>query len=188
MARNAVSGSDSSFEKFKAIQKWYEKVQAAGGDGQNFYIQYYATMQLEDPGNARKYSMAGGGVVGSVGLGYEFFEASLVYASVPRMYFGLDSTAYRELTVSPNLPSDMEYLTISNLMFYDVTYDMKATDEKVQIFNVRGNGEEQVVKVMFKESEGKKIYLNNKEIKDTISENGYITVTIPFEACIVEMR
>lgn len=188
MARNAVSGANSSFEKFKTIQKWYEKVQAAGGDGQNFYIQYYTTMQLEDPGNARKYSMAGGGVVGSVGLGYEFYEASLVYASVPRMYFGLDSTAYRELTVAPNLPSDLEYLTISNLMFYDVTYDMKATDEKVQIFNVRGNGEEQVVKVMFKESEGKKIYLNNKEIKDTVSENGYITVTIPFEACTVEMR
>lgn len=188
MARNNVLGANNSFARFKAIQKWYEKVQAAGGEGQNFYIQYYATMQLEDPGNARKYSMAGGGVVGSVGLGYEFYEASLVYASVPRMYFGLDSTAYRELTVSPNLPDDLDYLTISNLMFYDVTYDMKVSDNKVQIFNVRGNGEEQTVKIMLKEEKGKEVYLNNKKIADTISENGYVTVTIPFEACTVEMK
>lgn len=188
MARNNVLGADSSFARFKAIQKWYEKVQAAGGEGQNFYIQYYANMQLEDPGNARKYSMAGGGTVGSVGLGYEFFEASLVYASVPRLYFGLDSTAYRELTVAPNLPKDLDYLTISNLMFYDVTYDMKATDNRVQIFNVRGNGEKQTVKVRFKASNGKNVYLNNKKVDDAISENGYVTVIIPFEACTVEIK
>ena len=145
-------------------------------------------MQLEDPGNASKYSMAGGGVVGSVGLGYEFYEASLVYASVPRLYFGLDSTSYRELTVSPNLPSDLDYLTISNLMFYDVVYDMKVSDDKVQIFNVRGNGEEQTVKVMFKEEKGKTVYLNNKKVTDAVSENGYVTVKVPFEACTVEMK
>ena len=188
MARNNVLGADSSFARFKAIQKWYEKVQAAGGEGQNFYIQYYANMQLEDPANARKYSMTGGGTVGSVGLGYEFYEASLVYASVPRLYFGLDSTAYRELTVAPNLPKDLDYLTISNLMFYDVTYDMKATDNRVQIFNVRGNGEKQTVKVRFKASNGKNVYLNNKKVDDAILENGYVTVIIPFEACTVEIK
>jgi hypothetical protein len=104
------------------------------------------------------------------------------------MYLGLDSTAYRELTVSPNLPDDLDYLTISNLMFYDVTYDMKVSDNKVQIFNVRGNGEEQTVKIMLKEEKGKEVYLNNKKIADTISENGYVTVTIPFQACTVEMK
>ena len=188
MARNSVLGANDSFKQFKTIQKWYEKVLAAGGEGQNLYIQYYASMQLENPEKAPQYSMAGGGTVGSVGLGYEFYEASLVYASVPRLYFGLDSTKYRELTVAPNLPDDLDYLTISNLMFYGVTYDMKASDNKVKIFNVRGNGEQQTIKVTFKEEKGRQVYLNNKKIDDAILENGYVTVTVPFEACTVEIK
>lgn len=65
---------------------------------------------------------------------------------------------------------------------------MKVSDNKVQIFNVRGNGEEQTVKVMLKEEKGKEVYLNNKKIANAISENGYVIVTIPFEACTVEMK
>lgn len=188
LARNKVLGADQSFARFKAIQQWYEKVQAAGGEGQDFYIQYYVSKQVEEPENAPKYSMAGGGVVGSVGLGYEFYEASLVYASVPRMYFGLDSTSYRELTVCPNLPKELEYLTVANLMFYGVTYDLKVSDHTVHLFNVRGSGAEETVRVTFKAEEGKEVYLNNVKVDDAVTENGYITVIVPFEACVVEMK
>jgi heme-binding NEAT domain protein len=73
-------------------------------------------------------------------------------------------------------------------MFYGVTYDMKVTHNQVKIFNVSGNGQEQTVKVKFKAENGKKVYLNNKVVDNATSENGYITVTIPFKECTVEIK
>ena len=185
LARKAYKGNDDSFARFKKIQAWYEKVQAAGGEGTAFYNIYYSNLQAEE---GRKWRLAGNGRVGAVGLDAEFYESALLYATIPSLYFGLDSLKYNELTVIPDLPSSLEYMAMQNLRFYGAEYDLYVSDNKVVISGVDGGDGTQKVNVTLKAQDGKKVYVNGKERTDFVTKDGKITIQVNLEHCVVEIK
>ena len=56
MARAKVLGVDNAYERLKEIQAWYEKVQAAGGSGYQFYSAYYDALAKEANATEKKWS------------------------------------------------------------------------------------------------------------------------------------
>lgn len=184
IARYKYYGADNSFERFKDIQTWYEKVQAAGGRGYNFYRAYYAELQAE---YGSIYKPSGGGTVGAIGLDEEFYESSLLYATIPTTYFGLDSTKYHQLSVTPNVPTALDYMAMENLMFENVRYDLYVTDTGAVVSGIRGDATGKTVKFTFKDNGGK-VYVNGSETSDFVRAGGYITVELPLGQCFVEIK
>ncbi len=131
-AENAVNGPDASFAKLKNIQAWYEKVKAAGGTGTNFYRTFYTK---------RGIILQGGNSSGVLGLDKEFIEAAIVPAAIPVIFFGLGSTEYKTLNVTPNLPPALSFWKMENLMFAAIEYDLSIGPDFVQLNNV-GSGAE----------------------------------------------
>lgn len=186
LARKAYKGNDDSFARFKKIQAWYEKVQAAGGEGSAFYNMYYSNLLAE--GGGAKWRLSGNGQVGAVGLDAEFYESALLYATIPSLYFGLDSVKYNELTVVPDLPSSLEYMAMQNLRFYGAEYDLYVSENKVVISGVDGGDGTQKVNVTLKAQEGKKVYVNGKERTDFVTNDGKITIQVNLGHCVVEIK
>lgn len=185
LARKAYGGNDYSFKRFKGIQTWYEKVKAAGGEGMAFYNVYYGEMMAE---GGRKWKLSGNGSVGAVGLDYEFYESALLYATVPSLYFGLDSVKYNQLTVAPDLPADLSYMAMTNLRFYGAKYDLYVRDNKVVISGVRGGDGTAKANVTLKDKSNAKVYVNGKETTDFKRENGKINVVVDFGNCVIEVK
>lgn len=183
IARNTYGGADCSFERFKNIQKWYEKVMAVGGTGYDFYRAYYIRKQIE--GDGEYFTMAGGGTLGAIGLDFEFYESSMLYATIPTMYFGLDSTAYKELTIEPNIPSSLSYMLMENLRFYDIVYDLYVSNNKVIISGFKGDTGLKA-KITLK-TDGKSVFVNNQKVDGT-ELNGKTTVTIDFTHSVIEVK
>ena len=129
--------------------------------------------------------MAGGGTIGPVGVDEEFYEAALLYATVPYTYFGLDA-AFDTLKIAPNLPKEVKYLAMENLMFNDVRYDLYVTNSYAVISGVRGNTDGKV-QLTFKAEAGKKAYVNYQET-ECVAKDGYITVELPLAQCVVEIK
>lgn len=184
IARYKYYGPDNSFERFKGIQKWYEDVQTGGGSGENFYRTYYSGLISE---YGSMYKLSGAGTVGALGLDVEFYESSLLYATIPTNYFGLDSKKYHQLTVQPNVPSQLQYMAIENLMFENVRYDLYVTDTRAVMSGVRGDATGKTVKFVFRDS-GKKVFVNNQETNDFVKADGYIIVELPLGQCVVELQ
>lgn len=178
LARNKVYGADNSFARFKKIQSWYEEVKSYGGDDSSFYRAYYTQKKIETKDN--QYTLAGGGVVGAVGVDYEFFEASLLYATLPTIYFGIDCKDYKVLTVKPNLPSDLSYLKAYNFMFNNVVYNIKVTKNEVEISDVNKDATGLYINVILSGKEGKKVKVDGEKYNGFTYENGNYVVTIPF--------
>lgn len=183
LARDKYYGADNSFVRMKEIQQWYEKVQSAGGDGEDFYRYYYADMVAE---YGDVYSMAGGGTIGPVGLDYEFYEAALLYATIPYTYFGLDAK-FNCLEISPDLPSGLKYMAMENLMFNNVRYDLFVTNSSAVISGVRGQTDSKV-RLTFNIKEGQKVYVNYQETTNYTANNGTITLELPLGQCVVEIK
>ena len=130
VAENAVNGSDASFTKLKNIQSWYETVKAAGGTGANFYRSYYSRNGI---------ILQGGDSSGVLGLDYEFLEAEILITAIPTVFFGLSSTEYNVLNITPNLPSSLSYWKMENLAYADIYYDLSIGDNWVQINSIQGD-------------------------------------------------
>lgn len=130
VAENAVNGSDASFTKLKNIQSWYETVKAAGGMGANFYRSYYSRNGI---------ILQGGDSSGVLGLDYEFLEAEILITAIPTVFFGLSSTEYNVLNITPNLPSSLSYWKMENLAYADIYYDLSIGDNWVQINSIQGD-------------------------------------------------
>lgn len=184
LARNAYGGADASYKRLDSIRAWYEKVSAAGGSGYDFYRAYYVQRQVEDNGDA--YTMAGGGTLGAIGLDYEFYEASMLYAAVPAMYFGLDGTAYNTLSVAPNLPSSLSFMAMENLRFYGTVYDLFVSENKVIISGIAEPKDGLTVSVTLK-TDGKSVYVNGEKVDGT-ETNGKTTVTAALRNCVIEVK
>lgn len=126
-AELSVNGTDSAFTKLKRIQSWYEEVKEAGGTGTSFYRDYYVMEGIQPQGGNKS---------GVVGVDYEFIEATLLYASVPILFFGLDSTAVNTLSITPSLPENLTYWKMENLSYGDIVYDLSIGSDFVQINSV----------------------------------------------------
>lgn len=181
MARNIYAGANDSYERLKAMQSWYDDVKSYGGNGISFYDRYYLEKQIDPEIGGDCWTLQGGTRGnGAIGLDGEFYESALVYTSVPYMYFGLNSTKYKTLTIAPDLPDSVEWFALENLMFSKIPYDCYVTNDAVIISGVRGEVNGERVDVSLKEpSASYVVKVNGVETTDYRKENGKIIVNVP---------
>ena len=74
-----------------------------------------------------------------LGLDYEFLEAEILITAIPTVFFGLSSTEYNVLNITPNLPSSLSYWKMENLAYADIYYDLSIGDNWVQINSIQGD-------------------------------------------------
>ncbi len=130
VAENLVRGADATLAKLKNIQAWYEKIKAASGAGMGFYRSYYLGEGITPQGGP-----TGAGVVG---VDYEFIEAEILVTAIPTAFFGLSSTEYNVLNVTPNLPDGLDWWKMENLTYADALYDLTIGKDWIQLNSVSG--------------------------------------------------
>jgi hypothetical protein len=172
ISREKVYGIENTFARFKEIQTWYEKVKAAGGQGDMFYNAYYDPLgilvEAPDPGQ--------------VGLNFCFPEDAVLYASVPTVFFGLDATEFNTLDCSPNLPKALNYFKIENLMYKNVKYDLSVGNKFTQLNSVRGDTTNLSFRANLKKPTGKfSVYYNGNKITNYTVSNDKVVVTVPLK-------
>ncbi len=191
MSRMETYGTDDAFARLKGIQEWYEKVyDYYKNENQNpepfdFYWDYYK----EKVGITPQSGVHPGGGSGIVGVDGEFLENLLMIAAVPYGFFGIDTTDGKCLTVSPQLPEELDWWKIENLGFNRVKYDLSVYANAVRIDSVRGNADGLSIQVSLDEPKGSYgVYVNGVETKNFTEEDGKVIVTVPFASAIIEVR
>lgn len=185
LAQAAVN-KDTSFTRLKNIQQWYEKVQTAGGEGLDFYREYYKDIP--------DMPLQGNDTQGILGLDFEWLEAALLFAAVPDAYFGLSADYNNTLCVEPSLPTSLDFWKIENLTFSGYYYDLSIGHYFVEISNIleykNGSGSENAeIRIVFdKPSFDFKLYLDDKETSDYVISGDQLVITIPFEDIKVEIK
>lgn len=183
LARIKVLGVENAWARFKEIQKWYEDIKSAGGEGTRFYREYYDNLGDEEQ------CLQGGGTAGGLGLDEEFLENAILYATVPYGFFGLGSDGIGSLKVSPMLPSEQKFWEIENLMFNGAKYDLRITNSSVELWEVRGAKSGMTVTAQLKKPSGSfTVIVNGKETNDYTEKDGYLLVTFPFADGYVQIR
>ena len=180
MARVKTGGADNAFDRLKGIQSWYENVQrsaqeAGVGDTvshERFYRVYYSELGI---------GMQGWNTSGGVGLDAEFLESAAMYAAVPFGFFGIGSATTGVLSVSPSMPSSLDFWKIENMMFCGVKYDLTMTAHGIRIDAVRGNTTGLSVRVALPLSAGKTVYVDGIPTDYTV-EDGRAVLTVPMKA------
>ena len=187
----AAQSADSSYDKLKKLQAWYEKVKAAGGEGEQFYRVYYATTDIKLQGGT---DANGKDQNGLVGVDYEFLEAALLFSAVPDAYFGLDTEANGTLCFTPAMPADLSWLRMENLVFGGYYYDVTAGQNSREISNLHeytaGKGDANAkLKVTFTAPQGGyKVRFNGVVTDNYTEQNGIITVTVPLQNCKISVK
>ena len=183
MARLEVTGADDAFARLQAIQAWYKEVYdyyvANGSNPYDFYRYYYDNKGIQCQGM---------GTAGAVGLDREFLESALPLASVAYGFFGIDSVDGKTMSITPELPADLDYWKMENLAFNKVKYDLKIYGNAIQLSNVRGNVAGLNITVALNYAEGQHVYVNGVEVTDFVVENGKAIVTVAFGATVVEVK
>lgn len=187
MSRKAVYGVNDTFERLKGIQKWYEKVVEAGGEGLNFYSDYY--MYLED-GTGRYTLQQSGLTNGAIGLDTEFLESIMLINSVPNAFFGMSATEYNTVSFTNDLPDKLDWIKIDNLLYGGVRYSARLDKNSITIDKIKNNvSNGYKISFNFKEpSKNYKVYVDGKEVTDYTAANGTITVTTEFKETKVEIK
>jgi hypothetical protein len=119
MARLATLGPDDAWHRLSAITDWFDEVQAEGG-----YRKYYAK-----PGRG---SLQGGGVLGGLGIDYEFYESVLVPQVMLYGFLGFQPQI-DGFSIDPKLPKDWPSLTITRIAIHGLVLDISATHNSVRI-------------------------------------------------------
>lgn len=181
MSRIRVYGQDNAFDRLKEIQDWYEKVAAAGGTGNRFYRDYY---------DMTDFTLQGGGTQGGLGLDEEFLESALMTSAIPFGFFGIGNGDYKTLSVAPNMPSDLNFWEMENLMFQGVKYDLAITKRSIEVNAVRGDT--QGLKLTLKLAEPAKknysVYVNGQKSDNYSVENGRIVISVDFARTKIEIK
>ncbi len=188
VARSRVRGADDAFARLQGIQDFYYAVRAAGGTGQDFYRVYFNELGIGMQGN---YDADGDGVAdgdseGPVGIDCEFLEAALLFVSVPDAFFGIEPLSDGTLCVSPNMPSDLDYWRMENLLFGGVAYDLSIGKYFVQVSNVSESSSLTFRAELVKPSFAFEVRCNGELVSYT-EENGRIVVSVPFGNCKIEI-
>ena len=184
VAESKVS-TDSAYAKLKRLQYWYEKVKAAGGEGMNFYRAYYNTTDI---------TLQGGGTAGLVGVDYEFLEAALLFRAVPDAFFGMSTRADGTICFAPQLPTNLDWWRMENLVYDGYYYDVSIGKYFLQISNVReyqnNTGSQRAgLQVTFPIPDFNfKVYVNGTATKAYTIQDGYFIVEVPFENVKIEIK
>ena len=204
MSRLQIYGADDMFNRFSAISRWYAKVRDAGGEGDRFYSEYYTQLNayltrkitdsnavpyvqlpdyLPENQNPDAFIMQQNmGTNGAIGLDAEFLENIVLITAVPYGLFGMDGTQYNTLRFTNNLPSQLSYLQMEN-MLYGGTFKYTVRMEKgmLQISDAQGKVPEgAMLALCFKEPKtGYSVKVDGKATDNYTVVNGIITVTVP---------
>ena len=187
MARLQTEGAENAYSRLKGIRDWYLKIydyaQENGYGGAQFYRSYY----MSEIG----LSLQGMGTAGSLGLDAEFIESAIVYSVVPFGFFGLESVEKGTLSVSPQLPGELSFWRMENLMFGGVRYDLEVGKDYVILESVRGNtdGLKCTLNIPTK-SETPKVYQNGKLLPASgyKVENGNVVITVEFRGQKIQVQ
>ncbi len=181
IARQQLLGADASYERLSAINGWYHEVMQAGGTGASFYQTYYAQKRMEDIENYDYYTLQGGGYDGALGLDNEFYESAMIYAILPQAYLGLDGN-YSKLSLTPDLPTELTYIAMTNLRFGGHKYDCLATDDQLILSGITGDTAGLAAEVTFKvpDRESYKVLVNGEATTDFSVKGDTIVLTVPF--------
>ena len=72
-------------------------------------------------------------------MDYEFLEAAILVTSVPELFFGLSSTEYNTLNITPALPESLTFWKMENLAYGGIYYDLSIGENWVQINSIQGD-------------------------------------------------
>lgn len=179
LSRLHVYGADDAFDRLKGIQSWYEDVLAAGGTGTNFYNDYY--MYLET-GSGIYQLQQSGAQNGAMGLVTEFLESIMLHSAIPFGFFGMDATEYNTVAFTNNLPSQLGWWQIDNMLYGGITYSVRMEKNTLSIKNVEGTVPEgYALTLRFAEpAGGYSVTVNGNKTEGFKVEDGYVCVTVPF--------
>lgn len=187
MARIQTKGVDNAYNRLKSIRDWYLKIydyaEENGYGGAQFYRSYYAS-EVGIP-------LQGMGVAGSLGLDSEFLENAIVYSIVPFGFFNLESKDVKTLSVTPNIPKELSFWRMENLMYNDIIYDMEVGKDYVILESVRGNTDGMRCTINLSTSSATPtVYCNGKPLSAdayTVA-NGMVTITVDFRAQKIQVK
>ena len=121
----------------------------------------------------------------------EFLENAIVYSIVPFGFFGLNSDSAHTLSVAPNLPKELSFWRMENLMYNGVIYDMEVADDYVILESVRGNTDGLQCEINLPApSETPQVYCNGTLMSSdayTVA-NGVVTVKVDFRAQKIQVK
>ena len=181
VARVQIRGVEDAFGRLKEINAWYDKVASYGGEGINFYREYYDRQDV--------VTVQGSGKEGGAGLDSEFLEASLMYAAIPYGFFGFDATEADIIGFTHNLPEKLTYWQMNHMEVGSLKFSVKMTKNSFTILNAKGVVGDMKLKLTFdKPSGGEQVLINGKATTDYVVENNKIVVTVPFANCTVTVK
>ena len=181
VARVQERGVEDAFGRLKEINAWYDKVASYGGEGINFYREYYDRQDV--------VTVQGSGNEGGAGLDSEFLEASLMYAAIPYGFFGFDATEADIIGFTHNLPEKLTYWQINHMEVGSLKFSVKMTKNSFTILNAKGVIGDMKLKLTFdKPSGSEQVLIDGKATTDYVVNNDKIIVTIPFANCTVTVK
>lgn len=176
VARAKVYGIDNMYDRFKQIQKWYDKVAKAGGTGQRFYYEYYSNL-------AEPIVLEGWSGGGQIGIDTVFMESSILYSVIPDSIYNLNVIDDKTVQITPEMPANLTFFKLENLKFKDIKFDLSVGKSFVQINSVRGKVENEKIEVIMNKPKGTfKVYYNGALFKDYRIEKDKIIAKIPLSS------
>ena len=181
VARVQERGVEDAFGRLKEINAWYDKVASYGGEGINFYREYYDRQDV--------LTVQGSGNEGGAGLDSEFLEASLMYAAIPYGFFGFDATEADTIGFTHNLPEKLTYWQMNHMEVGSFKFSVKMTRNSFTILNAKGVVGNMKLKLTFdKPSGSEQVLIDGKATTDYVVNNDKIIVTVPFANCTVTVK
>ena len=181
VARVQERGVEDAFGRLKEINAWYDKVASYGGEGINFYREYYDRQDV--------LTVQGSGNEGGAGLDSEFLEASLMYAAIPYGFFGFDATEADTIGFTHNLPEKLTYWQMNHMEVGSFKFSVKMTRNSFTILNAKGVVGNMKLKLTFDKLSGsEQVLIDGKATTDYVVNNDKIIVTIPFANCTVTVK
>ena len=188
VARSRVLGIDSALNRLEQIKKWYLKVLDYGGNGLNFYEDYYVDLDAEatmdDPDMFMIYSLQASGKRGggAIGLDSEFIESIIFIRSIPDALCGMDATQNNILSFTYNENKKQSFVEIYNMKYGDAVYAYRTKKNVMEVFNISGEVSNKH-KLTFKYKTDKtnlKVTVNGETFKSVEYRDGYAYIIVPF--------
>ena len=134
LCRIAVYDSDNAWERWLAIMDWHRDVLEHGGEGGQFYRDYYRGDAMADHPivDERDGSLQGGGTSGGLGLDEEFIESGLVFGAWPMGFLGIEPVAFGTLRIAPNPPTETK-IRVDRIWFHDARLNVAAEDNYIDL-------------------------------------------------------